>query len=93
MKSPLQRTTGGAAHYHLFMVMCASCFASIESKWKFCIYCGAPMIPAAIRPDAPIDLALDDERPVQRINPVFVLGIVFVGIGIALLASFLALRG
>jgi hypothetical protein len=75
------------------MVMCASCFASIESRWKFCIYCGAPIIPAAIRPDAQLDLTLDDERPAQRISPVFVLGMVFVGIGIALLATFLALRG
>ena len=75
------------------MVMCASCFASIESKWKFCIYCGAPVIPSAIRTEAISDISLDEDPPAQRINPVFVLGMVFAGIGIALLATFIALRG
>lgn len=34
------------------MSMCASCSAELRPEWKFCVYCGAPVIPGAIRPEA-----------------------------------------
>jgi len=29
---------------------CASCGAEVQSDWKFCVYCGTPALPGAIRP-------------------------------------------
>jgi hypothetical protein len=34
------------------MSSCASCEAELDPKWKFCIHCGTPLVPGAIRPDA-----------------------------------------
>jgi hypothetical protein len=33
------------------MPVCASCSAQLQPEWKFCIYCGTPAIPGAIRPE------------------------------------------
>jgi hypothetical protein len=74
------------------MVTCPSCAASLEARWKFCVYCGSQVIPAAIRPDAGQD-APQDASTGRRLSPVFILGMVFVGIGAALLVTFFALRG
>lgn len=33
------------------MSTCASCDAELTGDWKFCLACGAPVIPSAIRPE------------------------------------------
>jgi len=33
------------------MSLCASCGAELEGTWKFCLQCGAPIVPGAIRPE------------------------------------------
>lgn len=33
------------------MSTCASCGAELKPEWKFCIHCGTPIVPSAIRPD------------------------------------------
>jgi uncharacterized membrane protein len=32
------------------MSTCASCGADLQADWKFCVFCGTPSIPGAIRP-------------------------------------------
>ena len=32
------------------MSACASCSAELQPGWKFCVYCGTPAVPGAIRP-------------------------------------------
>lgn len=54
------------------MSTCASCSAELRPEWKFCIYCGTPTIPSAIRPD-PVEA--------KRFNPLAILAIVLAGIG------------
>ena len=52
------------------MATCATCSAGLESAWKFCVYCGTPTIPGAIRPEpAPTD-------PPQQVNPLVVLALI-----------------
>ncbi|TAL45604.1 MAG: zinc ribbon domain-containing protein [Salinibacterium sp.] len=34
------------------MTSCRSCSSELKPEWKFCVYCGAPAIPGAIRPQA-----------------------------------------
>ena len=74
------------------MVTCQNCAASLEARWKFCIYCGTTLIPAAIRPDGVADSPLEPGNVGWRPTGVFILGMVLVGIGIAILATFIALR-
>lgn len=31
--------------------MCSSCGAELEGHWKYCLSCGAPLVPNALRPD------------------------------------------
>jgi hypothetical protein len=42
------------------MPVCTSCSAELKPEWKFCIHCGAPAVPGAIRPDdaapAPVNI-------------------------------------
>ncbi len=33
------------------MSTCTSCEAELRPEWKFCIMCGTPVIPAAVRPE------------------------------------------
>lgn len=35
------------------MSACASCSAELRSEWKFCVFCGTPAIPGAVRPTDP----------------------------------------
>lgn len=35
------------------MSSCASCGAELDPSWKFCIHCGTPIVPGAIRPEQP----------------------------------------
>lgn len=37
------------------MSTCASCGAELEGTWKFCLRCGAPIIPGAIRPEEAVE--------------------------------------
>ena len=34
------------------MSTCTSCGAELRPEWKYCIMCGTPVIPGAIRPSA-----------------------------------------
>ena len=54
------------------MSTCASCGEQLESDWKFCVFCGAPAIPGAIRPTAPA-------KP--RVNRLAILALVLALIG------------
>ena len=75
------------------MVTCRNCAASIESKWNFCIYCGTPVAAAALAVEATPDESSDPNASPWKLSPIFVLGMIFVAIGLALLATFIALRG
>ncbi|MFM9878347.1 MAG: zinc-ribbon domain-containing protein [Rhodoglobus sp.] len=33
------------------MSTCATCEAELRPEWKFCIMCGTPVIPGAVRPE------------------------------------------
>lgn len=46
-------TGQGYGHYHSDMPACDSCSAELQPDWKFCVFCGAPAVPGAIRPDEP----------------------------------------
>lgn len=46
-------TRQGYGHYHSRMPVCDSCSAELRPDWKFCVYCGAPAVPGAIRPTDP----------------------------------------
>ena len=35
------------------MSTCANCGEQLDPEWKFCVFCGAPAIPGAIRPTTP----------------------------------------
>lgn len=54
------------------MPTCTSCSAELRPEWKYCIYCGTPAIPGAIRPDTA-------EAP--RFNPIAILALVLACIG------------
>jgi hypothetical protein len=41
-----------APRYHFSMATCSNCASTLDPAWRFCIFCGTPVIPAAIRPDA-----------------------------------------
>lgn len=66
------------------MSECASCSAQLRPEWKFCIYCGAPAIPGAIRPEV-----LARPRPSRGVIIALVLAGVWFAVGIALLVSWL----
>ena len=77
------------------MERCESCGRELASTWKYCIYCGRPMvtavrpvaalaavedrIPAAIRPE------LDDEPPARKYDAPFWVGISMGALGLALI--------
>ncbi len=33
------------------MAVCTSCSGELKPEWKFCIYCGTPTVPGALRPE------------------------------------------
>ena len=61
------------------MSTCASCGADLQDGWKYCVFCGTPSIPGAIRPPVPEQ---------QRINRLAVLALVLGSIGGALALVF-----
>ncbi|MCU1440835.1 MAG: hypothetical protein JWP85_1832 [Rhodoglobus sp.] len=66
------------------MPECASCSAELKPEWKYCIYCGTPVVPGAIRPE-PV------ERP--RISTlavvIYVLVLVAAVLGLVWLATWI----
>ena len=72
------------------MVVCENCSATLEPKWKYCIHCGMQLAAELDEPDATHDPVHDETKPV---GPLFVLGVIFAGIGLTILTIFLTLRG
>jgi hypothetical protein len=54
------------------MSTCTTCGAQLQPDWKFCVFCGTPAIPGAIRPTTPA-------KP--RVNPLAILALVLACIG------------
>lgn len=54
------------------MPTCANCGKQIDPDWRFCVFCGAPVAPNAVRPTSPA-------RP--RINPLAIVALVLALIG------------
>lgn len=79
------------------MAVCENCSATLEPQWKYCIHCGT-QAPAPFDGDEPEDTddpgmddaALDEKKPV---SPLFVLGIIFAGVGLTILTIFLTISG
>ena len=76
----------------LSMAACTDCSAALEPQWKFCVRCGAvveragaPIIPAAIRPDR------DDDQPTITPLSLFLWGLGALLALLALVAISLAL--
>jgi hypothetical protein len=67
------------------MPECASCSAELRPEWKYCIYCGTPTVPGALRPEP--------SHP-ARVNTLAVIALVLglVGGAPALIFGHLALR-
>jgi hypothetical protein len=70
------------------MPTCTSCEAELRDEWKYCVRCGAPRIPGAIRPE---------QAPRAAPNPLAVVLLVVAGVWIVLggvlLAVWLNARG
>jgi hypothetical protein len=64
------------------MARCASCSAELQPTWKFCIYCGTAVAPAAVRPESAARAATTDEPRSQ----LTALGLFGWGLGILLAA-------
>jgi hypothetical protein len=54
------------------MPSCENCSAALNPGWKFCVYCGTPAIPGAVRPE-PVEL--------PRVNPLAILALALACIG------------
>ena len=54
------------------MSTCANCGKQIDPEWRFCVFCGAPTVPGAIRPTTPA-------KP--RVNRLAILALVLACIG------------
>jgi hypothetical protein len=54
------------------MSSCTSCSSQLKPEWKFCVYCGTPAIPGAIRPE-PVET--------QRFNPLAILATILAALG------------
>ena len=54
------------------MPTCANCSAELSREWNFCVYCGTPTVPWAVRPD---------ESAPARVNPLAILALVLACIG------------
>jgi hypothetical protein len=61
------------------MSTCASCGADLQAGWKYCVFCGTPSIPGAIRPPVPEQ---------QRINRLAIVALVLGSIGGAIALVF-----
>jgi hypothetical protein len=67
------------------MARCASCSAELQPTWKFCIYCGTAVAPAAIRPEpVATDAAAGEPRAQLTALGLFAwgLGILLAAIGV-----------
>jgi hypothetical protein len=58
---------------------CAECGKELDPSWRFCVYCGAPAIPGAIRPTG---------QALPRINRLAIVALVLACIGGPLAALF-----
>jgi hypothetical protein len=67
------------------MSTCVSCSAQLQPVWKFCIFCGTPAVPGAIRPEAVEG---------RRVNALAVLALILACLGgaPALIFGHLAMR-
>lgn len=54
------------------MSTCANCGDQLDPEWRFCVFCGAPAIPGAIRPTTPA-------RP--RVNRLAIVALVLACVG------------
>ena len=54
------------------MSTCTNCAAQLQPDWKFCIFCGTPVVPSAVRPQRL-------EEP--RVNPLAILALVLACVG------------
>jgi len=54
------------------MSTCANCSAELRPVWKFCIYCGTPVVPGAVRPAA---------IGTPRVNPLAILALALACVG------------
>jgi hypothetical protein len=59
--------------YDSRMATCATCSAELRPEWRFCVYCGTAVTPAAI------DAAVAARRP--RVNPIAIIALVLGCIG------------
>ncbi|MCW4386023.1 zinc ribbon domain-containing protein [Salinibacterium sp. SYSU T00001] len=66
------------------MPPCPSCGADLDTEWKYCIYCGVALAPAAV-PGAIRAADAPDERPRTRLDVPLLIGIVLGVAGVALL--------
>jgi hypothetical protein len=64
------------------MARCASCSAELQPTWKFCIYCGTAVAPAAVRPE-PVAREATTDEPRSQLTA---LGLFGWGLGILLAA-------
>ena len=54
------------------MSTCANCSAELRPNWKFCVFCGTPVVPGAVRPEVV-------EQP--RVNRLAILALVLACVG------------
>ena len=59
------------------MSSCVNCSAELSPGWKFCIYCGTPTVPAAVRPE--VDELEGDGEP--RVNALAILALILACVG------------
>jgi len=76
------------------MVVCTSCGRELEHAWKYCIYCGAALDPAAGIPGA----IRPEPAPARRgIDLPLLIGVVLAAVGVALVIGlatlFMVTRG
>ena len=69
------------------MSTCANCSAELRPAWKFCIYCGTRVVPAAVRPEVSEATA----RPRLNLLAVLALALAIVGGFPALIFGHLAM--
>jgi hypothetical protein len=55
------------------MSTCATCSAELQPEWRFCVYCGTAVSPAAV------DEAAAQARP--RVNPIAIIALILACIG------------